>query len=92
MTTPMLPIWAALDKRVGTVEFVKVPGHDPGNQFPLNTAADIVANYAAGQASAGLPAEDGVDHRSGELEASPDVIRQMVSATDRQRCCRDWRA
>ena len=50
-------IWAALDKRVGTVEFVKVPGHDPGNKFPLNTAADIVANYAAGQASAGLPAE-----------------------------------
>lgn len=57
MTTPMLPIWAALDKRVGTVEFVRVPGHDPGNKFPLNTAADIVANYAAGQASAGLPAE-----------------------------------
>ena len=47
-------IWAALDQRVGSVEFVKVPGHDPGNKFPLNTAADIVANYAAEQASAGV--------------------------------------
>jgi len=50
-------IWAALDNRVGTVEFVKVPGHDPGNTFPLNTAADILANDAAEQAAAGLPAE-----------------------------------
>ena len=50
-------IWAALDTRVGTVEFVKVPGHDPGNQFPLNTAADILANDAAEQASAGSPVE-----------------------------------
>ena len=46
-------IWAALDSRPGTVEFVKVPGHDPGNKFPLNTAADIMANDAAEQASAG---------------------------------------
>ena len=50
-------IWAALDSRVGTVEFVKVPGHDPANNFPLNTAADIVANDAAERASAGLPVE-----------------------------------
>ena len=50
-------IWAALDDRGGTVKFVKVPGHDPGNQFPLNTAADILANAAAEQASAGLPVE-----------------------------------
>jgi ribonuclease HI len=50
-------IWAALDSRVGTVEFVKVPGHDPQNAFPLNTAADIVANDAAEQASAGSPVE-----------------------------------
>lgn len=50
-------IWAALDSRAGTVEFVKVPGHDPGNMFPLNTAADILANDAAEQASAGFPAE-----------------------------------
>jgi len=50
-------IWAALDLRAGTVEFVKVPGHDPGNKFPLNTAADILANNAAEQASAGKPAE-----------------------------------
>jgi ribonuclease HI len=50
-------IWAALDTRVGTVEFVKVPGHDPGNKYPLNTAADILANDAAEKASAGLPAE-----------------------------------
>jgi len=27
----------------GSVEFVKVPGHDPGNAYPLNTAADIIA-------------------------------------------------
>jgi ribonuclease HI len=47
-------IWAALDSRAGTVAFVKVPGHDPGNKFPLNTAADIIANDAAEQASAGL--------------------------------------
>jgi ribonuclease HI len=50
-------IWAALDTRIGTVQFVKVPGHDPGNEFPLNTAADILANDAAEQASAGEPAE-----------------------------------
>jgi ribonuclease HI len=50
-------IWAALDSRKGTVEFVKVPGHDPGNAFPLNTAADIIANDAAEQASAGNPTE-----------------------------------
>jgi ribonuclease HI len=50
-------IWAALDTRAGTVEFVKVPGHDPGNKFPLNTAADILANDAAERASAGMPAE-----------------------------------
>jgi ribonuclease HI len=48
-------IWDALDGRGGTVEFVKVPGHDPGNKFPLNTAADILANDAAERASAGLP-------------------------------------
>ncbi len=50
-------IWAALDARAGTVEFVKVPGHDPRNEFPLNTAADILANDAAEQASAGSPVE-----------------------------------
>lgn len=53
-------IWSAIDARSrasGTVEFVKVPGHDPGNKFPLNTAADILANDAAEQASAGFPAE-----------------------------------
>ena len=50
-------IWAALDSRVGTVEFVKVPGHDPGNLYPLNTAADILATDAAERASAGLPVE-----------------------------------
>ena len=50
-------IWAALDSRVGTVKFVKVPGHDPGNTFPLNTAADIVANNAAEQAATGMPVE-----------------------------------
>jgi ribonuclease HI len=53
----VMDIWAALDSRVGIVEFVKVPGHDPGNKFPLNTAADIIANDAAEQASAGLPVE-----------------------------------
>ena len=47
-------IWEALDSRVGTVRFVKVPGHDPGNKYPLNTAADILANGAAERASAGL--------------------------------------
>jgi hypothetical protein len=36
---------------------VKVPGHDPGNKFPLNTAADILANDAAEKASAGFPVE-----------------------------------
>jgi ribonuclease HI len=50
-------IWAALDGRVGTVEFVKVPGHDPGNKYPLNTAADIIATEAAERASAGSPVE-----------------------------------
>lgn len=50
-------IWAALDARAGTVEFVKVPGHDPRNEFPLNTAADILANDAAEQASTGQPVE-----------------------------------
>jgi ribonuclease HI len=50
-------IWAALDSRAGSVEFVKVPGHDPGNLFPLNTAADILANDAAIQASEGRPVD-----------------------------------
>ena len=50
-------IWTALDGRAGTVDFVKVPGHDPGNEYPLNTAADILANDAAEQASAGTPGE-----------------------------------
>jgi ribonuclease HI len=50
-------IWAALDNRVGTMDFVKVPGHDPGNKFPLNTAADILANDAAEKAAAGMPVE-----------------------------------
>jgi len=50
-------IWAALDSRAGTVEFVKVPGHDPGNKFPLNTASDIIATEAAERASKGLPPE-----------------------------------
>ena len=50
-------IWSALDARLGTVKFVKVPGHDPGNKYPLNTAADILANDAAEQAAAGMPAE-----------------------------------
>jgi ribonuclease HI len=50
-------IWAALDARAGTVRFVKVPGHDPGNLYPLNTAADILANDAAERASAGLPVD-----------------------------------
>jgi len=50
-------IWAALDGRAGTVDFVKVPGHDPRNEYPLNTAADILANDAAEQASAGTPGE-----------------------------------
>jgi hypothetical protein len=39
------------------VTFVKVPGHDPHNAFPLNTAADILANEAAEKASAGHPVE-----------------------------------
>jgi ribonuclease HI len=51
----VLSIWEALDSRVGTVEFVKVPGHDPNNEYPLNTAADILANTAAEQASSGAP-------------------------------------
>lgn len=53
-------IWAAMDVRSGTggmVTFVKVPGHDPGNQFPLNTAADILASEAAEKASAGRPVD-----------------------------------
>ena len=50
-------IWAALDTRAGTVKFVKVPGHDPRNLYPLNTAADILANDAAEKASAGLPVD-----------------------------------
>jgi len=50
-------IWAALDTRVGTVQFVKVPGHDPNNNYPLNTAADILATEAAELASSGSPAE-----------------------------------
>jgi len=28
-------IWSALDIRVCVMEFNKVPGHHPGNQFPL---------------------------------------------------------
>jgi len=51
-------IWKALDSRAGTVAFVKVPGHDPGNKYPLNTAADILANDAAERASAGLSVDD----------------------------------
>src|SRR5450756_935143 len=50
-------IWAALDSRAGTVEFVKVPGHDPQNQPPPNTAAELIDRAAAEQASTGLPAE-----------------------------------
>jgi ribonuclease HI len=50
-------IWAALDGRAGTVEFVKVPGHDPLNKYPLNTAADIAATDAAELASKGSPVE-----------------------------------
>jgi ribonuclease HI len=53
----IVSIWAALDARSGIVEFVKVPGHDPHNQYPLNTAADILANAAAERASAGLPVD-----------------------------------
>lgn len=49
----IVAIWEALDARPGTVNFVKVPGHDPGNQFPLNTAADQLANDAAEHASEG---------------------------------------
>ncbi|MBC7558027.1 MAG: ribonuclease HI [Dermatophilaceae bacterium] len=51
-------IWEALDSRIGTVKFVKVPGHDPGNKYPLNTAADILANDAAERASGGLSADN----------------------------------
>ena len=51
-------IWAALDARSGAVEFVKVPGHDPDNKFPLNTAADILANSAAEQARAGRSSDE----------------------------------
>ncbi len=51
-------IWEALDSRAGTVAFVKVPGHDPGNKYPLNTAADILANDAAERACAGLSVDD----------------------------------
>ena len=42
-----------MDIRPGTVKFVKVRGHDPGNKFPLNTAPDILANDAAEQAQGG---------------------------------------
>lgn len=56
----IMSIWEALDARTGTVEFVKVPGHDPDNKFPLNTAADILANNAAEQAQAGRS----IDERS----------------------------
>ena len=37
---------------------MKVPGHDPDNKFPLNTAADILANSAAEQAQAGRSSDD----------------------------------
>lgn len=33
--------------REAPVRFVKVPGHDPGNRWPLNTAADRRARSAA---------------------------------------------
>lgn len=46
-------IWRELDNRSGTVEFVKVPGHDPTNQYPLNTAADLLCTEAAEAAKAG---------------------------------------
>lgn len=51
-------IWEALDARTGALEFVKVPGHDPDNKFPLNTAADILANNAAEQAQAGRSTDE----------------------------------
>lgn len=50
-------IWRELDSRAGRVRFVKVPGHDPKNAYPLNTAADILANDAAEAAQAGRPAD-----------------------------------
>lgn len=34
-----------------TTRFVKVPGHDPGNRWPLNTAADEHARRAARHAA-----------------------------------------
>lgn len=46
-------IWAELDARAVKPRFVKVPGHDPANRYPLNTAADILADQAAQDIKAG---------------------------------------
>ena len=40
-----------METREAPVEFVKVPGHDPGNRWPLNTAADLRAGEAAAWAA-----------------------------------------
>ena len=60
----ILAIWQELDSRAGSVEFLKVPGHDPSNAFPMNTGADLLATEAAEKAQAG---------RSSDLVSSLDL-------------------
>lgn len=43
----ILPIHHLLDSAESKIDFVKVPGHDPKNRFPLNTLADAKARMAA---------------------------------------------
>ncbi len=56
-------IWIELDARKNAALIVHVPGHDPENRYPLNTAADILADQAATQEQAGHGAD-----RTGKID------------------------
>lgn len=43
----IIPIHHLLDSSSRSIEFIKVPGHDKQNRFPLNTHADKLAKRAA---------------------------------------------
>lgn len=51
----IVAIWEAVDARPGRAEFTTVPGQDTGNELPLNTAADGLANDAARDSRAADP-------------------------------------
>ncbi|TQM61739.1 RNase H family protein [Humibacillus xanthopallidus] len=68
----IVAIWRELDSRAGSVTFLKVPGHDPSNASPMNTAADLLATEAAEKAQAG---------RSCDLASTLDLALVKPRAT-----------